>query len=294
MEYILTNDFLTVKISNHGAEIQSIVDNNTQTEYIWQANPKIWKRHAPVLFPIVGSLKDNQYIYNGKIYNMTQHGFARDMDFEVEKQTKTSITFLLKATPETLKKYPFKFELRVNYTLIDNLVEEKFEVTNQDDKEMIFGIGGHPAFNLLTDDKISKNDYYFEFEPSKEHVRIPLKAPLLDWTHRSPSATNSLIKISDLLFKDDAWVLELRGENKVSVRTDKSNYHIDVKMDSPYVGLWSQYPQTADYVCVEPWWGIADVLETDGHLEDKRGMNHLPAGKTWKNGFSMAFSNKIN
>lgn len=294
MEYILTNDFLTVKISNHGAEIQSIVDNNTQTEYIWQANPKIWKRHAPVLFPIVGSLKDNQYIYNGKIYNMTQHGFARDMDFEVEKQTKTSITYLLKATPETLKKYPFKFELRVNYTLIDNLVEEKFEVTNQDDKEMIFGIGGHPAFNLLTDDKISKNDYYFEFEPSKEHVRIPLKAPLLDWTHRSLSATNSLIKISDLLFKDDAWVLELRGENKVSVRTDKSNYHIDVKMDAPYVGLWSQYPQTADYVCVEPWWGIADVLETDGHLEEKRGMNHLPVGKTWKNGFSMAFHNKIN
>ena len=165
MEYTLVNNFLTVKISNHGAEIQSIVDNHTHTEYIWQADPKIWKRHAPVLFPIVGSLKDNQYIYDGKIYNMTQHGFARDMDFEVESQTKDSITFLLKDTPETLKKYPFKFELRVKYTLTDNLVEEKFVVTNQDEKEMIFGIGGHPAFNLKTSDSIDKGDYYFEFEP---------------------------------------------------------------------------------------------------------------------------------
>lgn len=294
MEYTLVNNFLTVKISNHGAEIQSIVDNHTHTEYIWQADPKIWKRHAPVLFPIVGSLKDNQYIYDGKIYNMTQHGFARDMDFEVESQTKDSITFLLKDTPETLKKYPFKFELRVKYTLTDNLIEEKFVVTNQDEKEMIFGIGGHPAFNLKTSDSIDKSDYYFEFEPSKEHIRIPLKAPLLDWSQRSLSKTNSLIKISDLLFKDDAWVLELRGENKVSVRTDKSNYHVDVKMDAPYVGLWSQYPQTADYVCIEPWWGIADILETNGHLEDKRGMNHLPAGKTWENSFSMAFYDKID
>ncbi|QNQ82345.1 aldose 1-epimerase family protein [Lactobacillus sp. PV037] len=292
MEYRLKNDFLTVTISDHGAEIQSIVDNETQTEYIWQANPKVWKRHAPILFPIVGALKDNQYFYKDKIYNMSQHGFARDMNFRVENASETSITFLLQDTPETLKNYPFKFELRVTYTLSNNSVEENFEVINQDTKEMIFGIGGHPAFNLPTNQEIKKDDYYFKFAPSVEHMRIPLKAPLLDWSKRSQAATDSLIKISDLLFKEDAWVLELRGKNEVSVATDKNNYQVSIKMDAPYVGLWSQYPQTADYVCIEPWWGIADILETKGHLEDKKGMNHLAAGKTWKAGFVMTFQDK--
>lgn len=293
MDHKLKNSFLTVTVSDHGAEVQSVVDNNSQREYIWQADPEIWGRHAPVLFPIVGRLKDDQYTYDGKTYHMTQHGFARDNDFEVEKETDDSITFLLKSNDATKEKYPFDFELRVTYTLINNLLEERFDVTNTDDKEMIFGIGGHPGFNLPTDDGLKKNDYYFKFEPSVDHIKVPLKAPYIDWEHRSLMATNSLFEISDDLFKDDAWVFQLKGLNKVSIRTDKSDYHINVRMDgAPFVGLWSQYPKAGNYMCVEPWWGIADTLDSNGKLEDKKGMNRLAPGHTWEGGFSMAFHDK--
>ena len=293
MDHKLKNSFLTVTVSDHGAEVQSVIDNNSQREYMWQADSKVWGHHAPVLFPIVGRLKDDQYTYDGKTYHMGQHGFARDSKFEVESKSDDQITFLLKSNQETKKQYPFDFELRVTYTLLNNLLEENFKVTNLSNKEMIFGIGGHPGFNLPTNDSIKKNDYYFKFEPSIDHIRIPLKAPLLDWEHRSLVATDSLFEISDLLFKDDAWVFELKNATKVSIRTDKSDYHINVKMDNaPFVGLWSQYPKTADYICIEPWWGIADTLDSDGKFENKKGMNHLKPGETWKNGFSMAFHDK--
>lgn len=292
MDHKLQNSFLTVTVSDHGAEVQSVIDNNSKREYMWQADPEVWGRHAPVLFPIVGRLKDDQYTYDGKTYHMGQHGFARDSQFEVESKSDDEITFLLKSNEETKKQYPFDFELRVTYTLVNNLLEERFDVTNTDDKEMIFGIGGHPGFNLPTDENIKKNDYYFKFEPSVDHIRIPLKAPLLDWAHRSLVATDTLFEISDLLFKDDAWVFQLKDRNKVSIRTDKSDYHINVKMDAPFVGLWSQYPKTADYICIEPWWGIADTLDSDGKLENKKGMNRLQPSHTWENGFSIAFHDK--
>lgn len=295
MEYTIKNSFLTATISSHGAEIQSVKDNNSNREYIWQADPQVWGRHAPVLFPIVGRLKNDEYTYAGKTYHLGQHGFARDSEFEVEKQADHEITFLLKADDQTLAVYPFSFELRVTYTLINNLIEERFDVTNTDNKEMIFGIGGHPGFNLPINDHIKKTDYYFKFDPSIDHIKVPLKAPYIDWDNRSLMATDSLFEVSDDLFKDDAWVFQLKGANKVSIRTDKSNYHINVKMDNaPFVGLWSQYPKTANYMCIEPWWGIADTLDASGKLEEKRGMNHLEPGHTWENGFAIAFHDDQN
>ncbi|MBP2058001.1 galactose mutarotase-like enzyme [Lactobacillus colini] len=293
MDHKLQNSFLTVTVSDLGAEIQSVVDNNSKREYMWQADPNVWGRHAPILFPIVGRLKDDQYTYNGNTYHMGQHGFARNSQFEVESKSDDKITLLLKSNEETKKQYPFDFELRVTYTLVNNLLEERFNVTNTDNKEMIFGIGGHPGFNLPVDEKINKNDYYFKFEPSIDHIRIPFKAPLLDWEHRYLVATDTLFEISDSLFKDDAWVFQLKGTNKVSIRTDTSDYHINVKMDgAPFVGLWSQYPKVANYICIEPWWGISDTLDSNGNLEDKIGMNRLEPGQSWNNGFSMAFHDK--
>lgn len=145
MDYQLKNNFLTVTLSDHGAEIQSVKDVNSGREYIWQADPKIWGRHAPVLFPVVGRLKGDQYTYDGKTYHMGQHGFARDSQFTVEEQDDKHIIFLLTSNEDTKKMYPFDFELRVTYSLVNNLLSEHFTVTNKDTKEMIFGIGGHPA-----------------------------------------------------------------------------------------------------------------------------------------------------
>lgn len=156
MDYQLKNNFLTVTLSDKGAEIQSVKDVNSGREYMWQADPEIWGRHAPVLFPVVGRLKDDQYTYDGKTYHMGQHGFARDAQFTVEEQDDKHIVFLLTSNEDTKKMYPFDFELRVSYSLVNNLLEEHFTVTNTDTKEMIFGIGGHPGFNLPTDNGLNK------------------------------------------------------------------------------------------------------------------------------------------
>lgn len=291
MDYIIKNTILKVVISSKGAELQSVKSQHDGYEYLWQADPNVWGRHAPVLFPIVGRLKNDEYTYQGKTYRMTQHGFARDMEFSVEQQTAESITFLLKDTPETRKIYPFKFELRVNYNLLNNLLEENFSVTNKSADEMIFGIGGHPGFNIPTTNSITKEDYYFSTKPSIARVQIPLKDSYLDWDNRSLASTNSLITLSDHLFKNDALIFQMKGhDNKVSLRTETSDFHVNVWLrDAPFVGVWSQYPQTADYVCIEPWWGIADLSDTNSKLEEKYGMNHLAQEATFTAGFGMAF-----
>lgn len=294
MNYTIKNNMLKVTISSKGAEIQSVKGVHSDYEYMWQADPAIWDRHAPVLFPIVGRLKNDQYTYQGKTYHLGQHGFARDCEFIVEKQSDESITFLLKDSEETRKVYPFKFELRVNYNLMNNLLEENFIVTNKTDGEMIFGIGGHPGFNLPVDDlQVKKEDFYFATQPSEARVKIPIskQTGLLDWANRSLASTDSLIGLSDDLFKNDALIYQLRGhDNKISVRTENSKFHINVwTRNAPFVGIWSQYPKTANYVCIEPWWGIADRSDADGKLEDKYGMNHLAKGETFNAGFSITF-----
>ncbi len=291
MDYTIKNNMIEVVISDHGAEVQSVKGAHTGEEYMWQADPEIWGRHAPVLFPIVGRLKNDEYKYQGKTYHMGQHGFARDCDFEVENHTQESITFLLKDNEKTREMYSFKFEFRVNYNLMNNLLEENFSVVNKSDETMIFGVGGHPGFNLPVNNGEEKEDYYFDMHPSIARVKIPLKGAYLDWNNRSIASTDSFIGLSDELFKDDALIYELHGhDNKVSLRTDKSKFHINVwTRNAPYVGIWSQYPKTANYVCIEPWWGIADREDADGELEHKYGMNHLEPGKEYQAGFSITY-----
>lgn len=294
MDYTIKNNMLEVTISSKGAEIKSVKGRHTGYEYMWQADLEIWDRHAPILFPIVGRLKDDQYTYQGKTYHMNQHGFARDQEFEVEKQSPESITFLLKDNDETRKMYPFQFELRVNYNLMNNMLEENFTVTNKTDGKMIFGIGGHPGFNVPVKDLgLEKEDFYFATQPSVSRIQIPISKEngLLDWNNRSLASTDSLISLSDGLFKNDALIYQLKGhDNKISLRTEDSHFHINVwTRNAPFVGVWSQYPKTADYVCIEPWWGIADRSDSNGDLEEKYGMNQLENGETFEAGFSMAF-----
>ncbi len=291
MNYTIQNNMLKVTISDLGAEIQSVKSRHTGHEYIWQANPNIWGWHAPILFPIVGRLKNDQYSYRGRTYHLKQHGFARRMKFKVESQSNESIAFVLTDTTQTRQVYPFKFELRVNYNLMNNLLEENFTVRNKTNGEMIFAIGGHPGFNVPLKPPAKKEDYYFSFHPSKPSVRIPLKGAFADWENRSLASTDSLIELSDKLFKHDARIFQLHGhDNKISLRNDNNHYHINVwTRDAPFVGIWSQYPQTDNFVCIEPWWGIADRTDADGKLEDKYGMNHLAANGVFTAGFSMTF-----
>ncbi len=145
--YELKNEKVSILVNSHGAELKSLRRLSTGTEYMWKADPQFWGRTSPVLFPFVGSLKEKEYKTKGEVYPMSQHGFARDMEFELVSQDENEIWFELKSSEETLKKYPYEFILKLGYKLLDEGVEVLWQVENPGQEELPFSIGGHPAFN---------------------------------------------------------------------------------------------------------------------------------------------------
>ena len=144
----IENEQLKIIISPKGAELQSIFNKQTELEYLWNGDPAFWSKKSPVLFPIVGTLKNDTYYYNDKTYKLSRHGFARDMEFEKEKQSATSITFLLRSSEATLQDFPFEFEFRIIYAVQDNSLHVSYNVHNTSSGEMYFSVGGHPALKL--------------------------------------------------------------------------------------------------------------------------------------------------
>ncbi|MGR3741826.1 aldose 1-epimerase family protein [Companilactobacillus sp. DQM5] len=271
----LQNEEIKVTIDPNGAELVSVKDIVTNVEYIWQADPKVWKRHAPVLFPIVGKLKNNHYFYGNNEYEMGQHGFARDMKFDISVKNDNFVSLLLKNNSETLKKYPFNFEFYVNYTLSGRSVLVNYQVINPKDEDLYFSIGAHPGFTLPLANNTKFEDYYFEFSPEEERYKIPLESSNINLkSHFKTSESKYLI--SHDLFKDDALIFELEGTNTVSIKSDKTSYGVEISSDNAeFVGLWSTYPTKGNFVCIEPWWGIADTNETSGNFEEKYAIKIL-------------------
>lgn len=287
MKTILENELCQATINHHGAELSSFILKSVGIEYIWQGNPEYWGRHAPVLFPIVGRLKEDTYRYKGESYSLSQHGFARDLMFELEDRTATKAIFLLKSSEATLKMYPFSFELRLSYELIGQELEIGYDVRTYSD-EMFFGIGGHPAFNVPLVDNTEFEDYYLHFAPSKSRFLLPLKGPFVDIKEKTLGQTNTSIQLHRDFFKNDAFILETMGENTFSILSDKTEHGVSiVYSELPFVGIWTPYPSEAPFVCIEPWAGIADTLEATGNLEEKLGINKIIPGDVFKKSYKI-------
>ncbi|VDG30785.1 galactose mutarotase [Lactobacillus sp.] [Lactiplantibacillus mudanjiangensis] len=287
----LKNDYLTVQINEAGAELSS-VKSNEGLEYMWQANPKYWGRHAPVLFPFVGRLKDDQFTVAGQSYPMGQHGFARDHDFRVVKQTATSATLELTDSAETRKVYPFAFRLRLIYTLTDHELTIGYDVHNPANQDLLFSIGGHPAFNVPLDaPEGDLANYQVTVAPKKVYQHIPLQAPYNDIDNSTDLDLTKPLPLTRDLFKDDAVILNLDHEETTLLLSSDLNDH-GVAMtieDAPYVGMWSPYPKDAPFVCLEPWWGIADNVNHDGQLSHKMGINKLAPNQTFDAKYAVKF-----
>ena len=287
----IANDFLTVKISRHGAELTSIKDNLTGRERLWQADPAVWGRHAPVLFPIVGALADNQYHYAGKTYHMGQHGFARDRDFTVLSATPFKASFVLKDDDKTRAMYPFAFRLIITFALENNNLHVTYHVDNPDKSEpLFFSIGGHPGFKVPMTPDTQFSDYYLNFKPRKSLVQIPLVAGEgIDYTHRTLAATDANLALTHETFDHDALIFALLGKTTFNLVSDKTKHGVSVTMtDTPYLGVWSPYPTTGDFVCSEPWWGIADTIGSTGDLTRKLGINRLEPGTAFEKGYMIS------
>ena len=276
---ILENEVLRVGLASKGAELQNILNKFFGIEYLWNGDPAFWSKHSPVLFPIVGSLKNNSYSYQGKSYQLPRHGFARDMEFEVEKQSAREITFLLKSNSETKINYPFDFEFRIRYQLMGDELSTEYMVSNTGTGILLFSVGGHPAFRLPLTSDTGFSDYYLKFEETENLVRWPISKDGLLLPQPIPVLEDSnRLNLSKSLFYQDALVFKYPTSSEISLLSAKTKHGILFQMgEFPFLGIWSA--RDADFICIEPWCGIADSVNSNQHLEQKEGIEKLAPGK---------------
>lgn len=278
----LENDFLKIKAKESGGELVSILLKKDKIEYLWQANPEYWKFHAPICFPIVGKLIDDKYLLDDDSYKMTVHGFARDMIFDVLNVENDELSFKLKANNETLNIYPYDFELTIRYKLVKNTVIVSYEVKNNDDCDMYFSIGAHTAFNCPINNKFKFDDYYLYFDCEEQIEPFMLKNGQLLDKRRAILKNTKRLPISYDLFQDDVIILDNLKSKKVSIVSDKDNHSVTVLFDDfPYFAIWSK-PTGAPFVCLEPWFGLPDLLGTSVQLRNKKGIQKLNSNSIFK------------
>lgn len=281
--HTLQSGALRVTVSDAGAELIEIADIATERSYLWYGDSAYWGRRSPVLFPIVGSLKNKEYKYNGKSYPMGQHGFARDMEFTMTAHDVDSIWFELPANDETLIRYPFKFKLEVGYQLTDRAIRVTWKVTNEDKKTMFFSIGGHPAFMCPIDDKGEQTDYYLIFDNKNDLTYSKLSGNgLIDTEGHVLNTNGGIMPIGEHLFDEDALVIEGRQCKEVSLAGPDKIPYLTVKFDAPLFGIWSPAKKKAPFVCIEPWYGRCDKESFDGVLADREYGQELRPGKTFE------------
>ena len=285
--YSIENEILKVSTLDKGAELQNIFNKQTSLEYIWDANPAFWPKSSPVLFPIVGGLKDNTYFYDDNPYKLTRHGFGRDHVYEISHQDKTSITFLLKANDEIRKNYPFEFEFKVQYELKDNRLKITFLVKNTDDKEMYFSVGAHPAFKVPLTADTNYNNWYLQFSDKETEGIWPVTKDGLMEAFSVPFFNNTdKVSLTKELFHKDALVFKNLKSNSISILSDKTKHGVTVAYDHfPFMGIWSA--KDADFVCIEPWCGISDSTNTLQQLNEKEGIHALQPNNNFERSYSI-------
>ena len=275
------NEVLAVTVNPKGAELNSIFHKQHKLEYLWGADPAYWAKKSPVLFPIVGALKDNTYFFKDNPYQLSRHGFARESTFTVSEQTQDAVTFSLISDGHTLTVYPFHFEFRLHYALTGSTLNVTYEVKNLTGDDMYFSVGGHPAFKVPLAEGTTYDQYYLEFNQPENAARwlIAADGRIKDTPEPLLHASNQL-PLSKRLFYEDAVVFKHLSSNRVSLRSDGTSHGLEMDFSGfPYLGIWAA--KDADFVCLEPWCGIADSIHTNQQLIDKEGINHLPAHETF-------------
>lgn len=284
--YSIENELLRVSVQARGAELTSVFHKQLGLEYLWDGNPAFWAKHSPVLFPIVGGLKENTYFYKNISYQLPRHGFAREKHFSVVEQTGTSISFSLTDDEETLIVYPFQFELRIVYTLEESTLTVGYEVKNRMNEDMYFSIGAHPAFKVPLVEATSYEDYHLRLGSSGTIERWTVSPDgLIEDTPVPFLRNDSIIGLKKELFFHDALVFKDLPGNLISLRSSKHEHGLDFYFDEfPYMGIWAA--KNADFVCIEPWCGIADSVRSDQQLKHKEGIIKLDGreefNRKWK------------
>lgn len=284
--YRIENPNLSAAITESGVELASLIDQETGTEHIWQADPKIWGSHAPVLFPIIGALKDGTYTHQGKTYSLPKHGIVRGNDeMVVVAQSGNSITLELRASDKTQEMYPFDFVFRIRYRLDGRTLVQEHQVINTGKRTMYFSLGGHPAFRIPLKKGEKYSDYHLAFEHSEtaqSHV-VNSDGLIAAETVDVPWKDNRL-PLSHDLFAKDALVFKTLKSRQVELVSKKQGTILTLLYpDFNYLGVWSK--PKGDFVCIEPWLGIADAYNASGELAEKEGVLALKSKKEFRTSF---------
>ena len=270
----LKSQKITAAINLHGAELRSLKKDDR--EYMWQADPAYWNRTSPVLFPFVGAVADGVYRVDGTEYKMGQHGFARDMDFELVSSDDVSCDFVLRSDDQTREKYPYDFELHIGYELTESGIKVIWETYNTGNKNLEFSIGAHPAFNCIlseTSIRIMKDG-----KPVERFVNSVFGKGLLTHEKKEISAADGVMRLDEHSFDGDAYVIENSQTDEVDILDSKGDKVLSVKYDSPLVGIWSPPGKNAPFLCIEPWYGRADKEGFNGDISEREWNNTLKPG----------------
>lgn len=269
--YVLENQQIRAVVREQSAELISLKKKETDQEYLWNGDASFWGWTSPVLFPIVGALRDGKYKYHGETYEMAQHGFARRRVFHTDQVSTEEIWMSLEDDEETYQVYPFRFRLEIGYRLAGSAVEVMWRVRNKDEKPMYFSIGGHPALLCPGDRAKDRTECYLGFEGNKEVLEYVMVDPA---THRIGANLHSLqledgmYRITEDLFDYDALIFEnYQIQTAYLAGPDKKPY-IKMHTKSPLIAFWSP-KREAPFVCFEPWYGRADGVNFNGSLEER-------------------------
>lgn len=272
MIYNVENANFTLAVKEMGAELNSLKSKKTGFEYIWCGDDNIWYGQSPILFPIIGRLLDDKYTLDGKEYTMAKHGIVRKKPFKLVDSTKDSLTFVQTDDNESFEYYPYHFELKVEFKLTDTGLKVTHTVTNNDEKNMYYSFGAHPAFNCEIGD-------YLEFSNDSELLteRIDHESILIDEKFPVKMSDNK-IELTKTLFENDALILSDFKSKNIKIKSNKHNRVISFDFDSPFLGIWAK--PNAPYVCIEPWWGVNDDYHKKADFKQKRGIMALEPQKS--------------
>ncbi len=275
--YQIENNYFIVEMSPKGAEMSRLFAKPWNRELLWvpleEKDRKIWNRSSPILFPIVGKLKNDTYTFKGKSYQMSQHGFARDQEFKCLLSNINEIEFLLEASQTTFKNYPFCFELRLKYALEEEKLIMTYSVTNVDRQDIFFSIGAHPAFETT-----NVENYEIQFEEAGNNF-YQLKNSLVEWSEAHP-IDGKILRLNKELFEKDALIFRNLKSKYIDLvdRTRKEVIRIN-GTNTPFFGIWGK--DSVPFICLEPWFGVSDDFNHDQNLENKKGIQTLAMGETF-------------
>lgn len=274
----ISNEKITIQVDSMGAELKSLKSVPDNREYMWHGDPAYWGRTSPVLFPIVGGLKDGVFRVDGSTYPMGQHGFARDMEFQLKSQVATEIWFSLSSDEETLKKYPYPFLLEIGYELVERTVVVKWRVSNQAKEPVWFSIGGHPGFLCPIDPGTDQTQYQILFDVKDAVTSTCIAGGLVSEEKKTYALRNGALPITSDLFDGDALVIEGDQAHSVSLARPGGTPYLTVEFDAPLFGIWSPPKKNAPFICIEPWYGRCDSVDFAGEFKEREWTQQLSGG----------------